>query len=276
MEAPNVRRAVAAGVSTATGLGLRADEAVVLHNSNRLAIRLLPCDALARVAPSTHRTSAEFEVEVAQRLAGAGAPIALLEPRVERGVYESDGFAVTLWTYYDPMPAEDVASSEFAGALAQLHAAMRDVDVAAPHYTDRVAEAQSLVADKDRTPGLADADREFLATALRTARRKVEDWNADDQLLHGEPHAGNLLDTNQGLLFIDLETCCRGPVEFDIAHAPERVSEHYAGAGQDLVRDCRVLVLAMITAWRWDRDDQFPNGHRLGIEWLDQLRLAVD
>jgi hypothetical protein len=36
-----------------------------------------------------------------------------------------------------------------------------------------------------------------------------------------------VLNTTQGLLLIDLETCCRGPVEFDIAHAPEDVSEHY-------------------------------------------------
>jgi hypothetical protein len=30
----------------------------------------------------------------------------------------------------------------------------------------------------------------------------------------------------------------------------------------------------MITAWRWDRDDQFPDGHRLGVEWLNALRAA--
>ena len=34
-------------------------------------------------------------------------------------------------------------------------------------------------------------------------------------------------------------------------------------------------MLAMIITWRWDRDDQFPNGHQLGIEWLAQLRAAL-
>ncbi len=28
---------------------------------------------------------------------------------------------------------------------------------------------------------------------------------------------------------MDLATCCRGPVEFDLAHAPEEVAEHYEG-----------------------------------------------
>jgi hypothetical protein len=34
-------------------------------------------------------------------------------------------------------------------------------------------------------------------------------------------------------------------------------------------------MLAMITAWRWDRDDQFPNGHQLGIEGLSELRKVM-
>ena len=97
-----------------------------------------------------------------------------------------------------------------------------------------------------------------------------------EQLLHGEPHPGNVLTTKNGLLFIDLETCCRGPVEFDLAHAPEEVGEHYPGINQDLLRECRILVLAMITTWRWDRGDQFPNGRQLGTEWLSQTREALD
>src|SRR6185312_839472 len=82
---------------------------------------------------------------------------------------------------------------------------------------------------------------------------------ADEQLLHGEPHAANLLKTTSGLRFIDLQTCCYGPVEFDIAHAPLAVGDHDARADRRLLRACRVLILAMIAAWRADRDDDFPN-----------------
>jgi hypothetical protein len=77
-------------------------------------------------------------------------------------------------------------------------------------------------------------------------------------------------------LFIDLETCCRGPVEFDLAHAPEEVGDHYPGVDQDLLRDCRILVLAMITTWRWEVGDQLPDGPRLAAEWLSQIRAALD
>ena len=35
-------------------------------------------------------------------------------------------------------------------------------------------------------------------------------------------------------------------------------------------------MLAMITAWRWDRDDQLPDGRYWGIEGLNQVRAALD
>ena len=276
MQASDVPRAVAAARSSASALDLRVDDAVVLHASNRLAVRLLPCDVLARVAYVAHQAGAAFEVEVARRLAETDSPVAALEPRVEPRVYVRDGFVITLWIYYEPALPRDVAPPEYAQALERLHAGMRQIDVPAPHFTDRVAEAQRLVGNRAHTPKLAEADRELLSNTLRRLRRAIGDRGAAEQLLHGEPHPGNVIRTKHGLLFIDLETCCRGPVEFDIAHVPDEVSEHYRDAAQDLLRECRVLMLAMIATWRWDRDDQFPNGRRLGTEWLRQMRAALD
>ncbi|GAA2332720.1 aminoglycoside phosphotransferase family protein [Streptomyces cuspidosporus] len=275
MQASEFPRAVAAAMSIASSLGLAVEGAVVLNDSNKLTLRLLPCDVLARVAPVAHQV-AEFEVELAQRLAESGCPVAALEPRVEPRAYERDGFVVTLWTWYEPVAPQEVSPADYADALERLHAGMREVDVPTPHFTDRVEQAQRLLADRDRTPALADADRELLGDTLRRLRRVIGERGGAQQLLHGEPHPGNVLTTSNGLLFIDLETCCRGPVEFDLAHAPEEVGEHYPGVDRDLLRECRILVLAMITTWRWDRDDQLPDGRRLGAEWLSRIRAALD
>jgi thiamine kinase-like enzyme len=157
-----------------------------------------------------------------------------------------------------------------------LHAGLRTLDVLTPHFTDRVDEAEQLVADRDQTPELVDSDRELLRETFRSLRRAISERGSAEQLLHGEPHPGNLLTTENGLLFIDLETCCRGPVEFDLAHAPKEVSDHYPGVDQDLLGECRILVLAMITTWRWDRTDQFPDGRRLAADWLGQMRAALE
>ena len=194
-----------------------------------------------------------------------------MEPRV----YVRDGFVITLWTYYEPVSPSDVAPADYAQALERLHAGMRHVDVIAPHFTDRVAEAQSLVGSRARTPDLRDADRELLSTTLRELTRAIGQRDAAEQLLHGEPHPCNVLGTKDGLLFADLETCCRGPVEFDLAHVPEEVSTHYRGADQDLLRECRILMLAMVATWRWDRADQFPDGRRMGSELLSRIRAAL-
>jgi aminoglycoside phosphotransferase (APT) family kinase protein len=267
-------RAIAAAKSVASSLGLAAADAVVIQNSNKLTLRLLPCDVLARVAPATEQV-AQFEVDLALRLTEAGCPIGTLDPRVPARVCERDGFTITLWTYYEPVTGLDVTPADYACALRQLHAGLRKVDIPAPHFTDRVEEARQLVADPTQTPELPEPDRELLADALQTLRQAITCRDAPEQLLHGEPHPGNLLATGQGLLFIDLETCCRGPIEFDLAHAPEEVADHYLAINKDLLRDCRHLMLAMIISWRWDSNDQLPNGRELASEWLTQLRSAL-
>ncbi len=268
-------RAEAAARSIASSLGLAVDDTIVLHDSNKLTVRLLPCDVVARVAPVADQV-ARFEVDLARRLAESGSPVAALAREIQSRVYERDGFVVTLWTYYEPVTREEVPPADYAAALERLHAGMRELDIPTPHFTDRIEQAQRLVASRDQTPALTDVDRELLGGTLRDLRRLIGERGGVEQVLHGEPHPGNVLATGNGLLFIDLETCCRGPVEFDLAHAPEEVGDHYPGVDRELLRACRILVLAMITTWRWDRDDQFPNGRGLGTEWLGQIRAALD
>lgn len=270
MEPPDLERAVEAAISIVVELDLHADRATIVQNSNKLALRLLPCDVFARVAPAEHR-SAKFEVSLAQGLAKSNSPVTALEPRVEPRVYELDDFEVTFWTYYEPAIAE-ISPPAYADALERLHGSMRTLDVTAPHFTDRIGEAQRIVSSSAGSPALSAAEREMLARTLQRLRRAILAYEAPEQLLHGEPHPGNVLSTASGPRFIDLETCCRGPVEFDLAHVPRRISEHYPGLDPALLRDCRQLVLAMVAAWRWDLGDQFPDGLWFGRELMSALR----
>ncbi|WBQ04834.1 phosphotransferase [Kribbella sp. CA-293567] len=270
METSDRTRAIAAATSIAASLNLPTNDATVLHNSNKLALHLTPCNVFARVA-HVGQEVAQLEVELAQRLAEVGCPVGELEPRVDPLVHTRDGFAVTLWTYYDPVTPE-VSPADYAKALERLHTGMRKVEIASPRFTDRIAEAQAVVATPHRSPELPNADREFLSSKLAALRQAIEHHGAPEQLLHGEPHPGNLLTTKSGPLFIDLETSCHGPIEFDLAHAPEEVGKHYPHINQDLLNDCRQLVLAIVAAWRWELGDQFPNGRQSGKDLLHQLR----
>ncbi len=269
MEPSDVTRATEAAISVAASLGLPADDAVVLHNSNKLALRLTPGSVLARV--SHLGRDAQLEVERAQRLIEVGCPVGAVEPHVDAEVYARGGFAVTLWIYYEPV-APQVPPTDYADALLRLHAGMRKVEMESPRFTDRIAEAEQVMADPDLSPELAAADRVFLGDRLNALRRAIEDRGAVEQLLHGEPHPGNLLSTVDGPLFVDFETICRGPVEFDLAHVPEAVCDHYPGVDAVLLDECRQLVLAMVGAWRWQLGDQFPDRRRWGLRFLRALR----
>jgi hypothetical protein len=272
VDVSEAERAVSAAIELASGFGLAVDEARVVCNSNKLALRLLPCDVLLRVA-LVGQEAFRFEIEIARPLAEHGSPVAGLDIRVEPSVYERDGFAFTFWRYYEQSGIEPSAAA-YATALERLHVGMAQLDVIAPHFSERVTEAQRLVASHDRTPRLADPDRELLSRTLQSCGRTISERSSREQLLHGEPHPGNVLTAAEGLLFIDFETCCRGPVEFDLAHVPQAVGEAYAGADRELIQECRRLVLAMVAAWRWDLDDQFPNGERAGRALVSALRAG--
>ena len=271
MEVGLVSRAMTAATGLAQALGLPVDDVVVLHSSNKLALRLLPCDVVARVAVGGHAVAA-LEVELARQLAAAASPVAALAPGVEPRLHERDGFTVTFWTFYESVVPGLDAAATYADALHRLHAGLRGVDIETPHFLDRVAEAERLVADQQQTPTLAAADRRLLLSTLQDARERIRSRGADEQLLHGEPHPGNVLHTTDGPLFIDFETCCRGPVEFDVAHVPDEVSAHYPDLDSVLLAECRRLVLAMVAAWRWDVRDEFPHGPRHGRDILAILR----
>jgi hypothetical protein len=271
VEAVEARRAVDAAMSTASALGLAAEDAVVLNDSNRLVARLLPCDAVARVSP-VGWFSAAREVELARRLGESGAPIAGLDPRVEPRVHECDGFEIALWAHVDGVDASQLAPADYAYGLEQLHRSLRRVDMRAPHFTDRLAEIQRWLADPALTPELTDEDRALLVDRIANPGPVLLDRSATEQLLHGEPHPWNVLVTTDGPRFIDFENTARGPVEYDLAWVPSAVSERYRGADQELVAECRGVVVALIAAHRWHRDDQHPSGREGGVAFLEAVR----
>ena len=264
---------MSAAIATASTLDLAVDDAVVLNDSNRLVVRLTPCDVVARVTPVTHFASAARELELVRRLAETHAPVAPLDARVEPRIFVRDRFEITMWTYFEAVPRVP-PPGEYSQALERLHAGLRQVALTAPNFMDRVAATQRDVANRDVTPDLAVTDRALLTDTLGDLRRSIVNRPAREQLLHGEPHPWNVLDTSDGLLFIDFENTCRGPIEYDLAWVPNEVSECYSDADQALVAECRGLVLAIIATHRWSRGDRHPSGRESGVAFLDVLRAG--
>jgi len=271
MDDPRVPTALA----LLTALDLPADEATVLHASNTLTLRVLPCDVVARIAPHDRAEELAIELERAEALQAVGAPVGPPDPRLAPSVHVRGEHAITLWEHLPVRDRTALPPTELAAALAALHAGMRALDVPVAPLADRVGHALDLLQDPARTPALAREDRTLLqGTLARLADRAAT--SGPQQILHGEPHPGNVLDTPAGPRFIDLETFCRGPVEFDLAHAPAEVAAHYPGHDPALLEECRTLSLAIATTWRWDREDTFPDGRAIGEAWLAEVRARVE
>jgi aminoglycoside phosphotransferase (APT) family kinase protein len=279
MQAAQGRRARDAAMSAASALGLSVDDAVVLSDSNRMVLRLVPCDVVARVAAVGYGATmaavgVERELELVRQLAGAGAPVATPEARVEPRVIVRDGFDISLWTYFQPLVGRPLEAIEYARALERLHEAMRSVDAPVPHFTERIADTRRWAAQREVTPDLLDDDRDLLVGTMDDLLRSIVHRGATEQLLHGEPHPWNVLLTDEGPLFFDFENAVRGPVEFDLAWVPGDVSAQHRGVDHQLLDECRGVVLAMIAAHRWHRDDQHPAGQASGVAFLDAVRAG--
>jgi len=226
-------------------LDLTVDDAIVLQDSNRLVLRLMPCDVVARVAPMAYQASAEFEVELARRLAETESPVAALEPRVEPRVHVRDGFVMNLWTYYESVPPREVPPADYAHALKRLHAGMRQIDLTTPHFTDRVAEAQQLVASRDQTPALDDADRELLTNTLQSLRRAIGERGAAEQCCTASPTQATCSTRRMG--------CCsstsrRVAVGLSNSTSP-MCRKRSAGAIRALIKNCSASAGSSCLRW---------------------------
>ena len=159
VQASEVPRAVAAAMSIASSLGLTADDAIVLQDSNKLTLRLLPCDVLARVA-HVEQQVAQPELDLLSVLPpDLGSPVAALEP--QKGWSHASTsvmfYAVTLWTYYEPASPEEVSPADLrqcARAAACGHA-QAECPCAA-HFTDQSSRLSNSWRVRDCTPALTD------------------------------------------------------------------------------------------------------------------------
>lgn len=113
MHATDVERAITAATALSSELGLVVDEARIVGNSNKLGLRLLPCDVFARVAFSGQEAF-QFEIEIARELTEIGSPVASLDTRVEPRIFERDGFAFTLWRHYEPTSSRRTSATASA------------------------------------------------------------------------------------------------------------------------------------------------------------------
>jgi Ser/Thr protein kinase RdoA (MazF antagonist) len=198
-----------------------------------------------------------IELAMASELGALDAPVALPAPELPAAVHAQDGFEITFWRYY-PQPLEtDMAGRQLAAALQGLHAACArisaDLKARLPAYDEELKAVAGLLSDRARMEALPQQDRDLLIALLGRLWQQLQrnPQAATHLVIHGSPHPYNVLLVDREPLFIDFETACIGPIEWDLAHMSPDVAGHYPGIDADLLELCRNVVRVKTAAWCW-------------------------
>lgn len=217
------RRALQAARAVVTAYDLPSEDAAVLAGGSNVLVHLKPTPVVARVMTATAILHDDLEswltreVMVGAFLGERGlavSPARLLPP----GPHERDGFWMTLWDYV-PHDSRGTlpGASELGRALARLHIALADFVGELEPLRGIQEDIERLLDELQPAPRLSSSDIELLRASLHELAPRVFDSSRPAQALHGDTGLSNVLRTDQGLLWNDLEDVCRGPVEWDVA-----------------------------------------------------------
>jgi molybdopterin-guanine dinucleotide biosynthesis protein A/GNAT superfamily N-acetyltransferase len=271
-------RAVEAAVSAAEANGVVAEAPRVLQDWNDTIVHLAPAPVVARVRTSwlegQDDTTLAREVLVAQHALRRSAPVVAPTRDPMPGPHRRDGVVLTFWEFVAELSG-DVAPSEAGEALGALHAALADYPGELPPLRARLDRAQNVADDPRAVSALADEERRFLADRLRGLRTSFDAFELPDRVLHGGPHSSNLLRTPAGAVWIDLDTACRGPLEWDLAHLPEAAADAFPEAHPEALAVARELVSAEVAVWCWRTYGRAPEVDEAARYHLRRQRAAA-
>ncbi len=268
-------RAFEAAVELGSRLGLDTSRARVLQDWNDTIVHLAPEPVVARVRTSWAEAVEPAEVTDARELAvvrhavAHGAPV--VPPAEHAGPFTQDGLAITLWQHAEELP-DEISDAEAGAALLELHCALADFSGDLPPLSERLGRAASVISSPVAVPRLASVDRAFLAERFAALRAEAESSGRSQRVLHGGPHTANLLATLEGPRWIDFDTTCRGPVEWDLAHLGDDAAALFPDSDAGLLASMRKLVSADVAIWCWHTYGRAPEVDEAAHYHLEALR----
>jgi phosphotransferase family enzyme len=252
---------VAAAQAVAREHGVACDEAVRIAAGSNVLVHLRPAPVVARVMTGTavlHDDVEQWlarEVAVGVFLAGRTdlvvAPSDILPP----GPHEQDGLWMTLWKFvaHDEQ-APPPQPRELGHSLRGLHAALADFPGDLAALSEVRDWLERLLAGLRPSPGLTQRDIDWLRFKLEALTPAVFESSLPAQALHGDASLSNLLRTDSGLVWNDLEDVCVGPVAWDVAglvtsarargQSAEFTEELLAAYGEPGVEDLQAFLEA--------------------------------
>ena len=203
--------------------GLRTDDMMVLKDGSNLLVHLAPAPVVLRVATFTGLVRMdplpclEREVSLVSYLASVGASVMPPSDLVPPGPHVVGGWAMSAWTYVDHERGAVPGPLDTLRALDELHAVMRGYSGELPLLNPAADDLDSAIRF-GVGHGVIGIER---AEELRGRRddliAQLTSIAPDIQAQHGDAFPRNSLLTPTGVVWIDFEDCCSGPVLWDLA-----------------------------------------------------------
>ncbi|HWX98158.1 MAG TPA: aminoglycoside phosphotransferase family protein [Solirubrobacteraceae bacterium] len=268
-EKPVTARALAAARAVALANSVACEDAVVVADGSNVLVHLKPAPVIARVMTGTAMLHADVERWLAREVAvgaflgerGVAVPPSdVLAP----GPHQYDGLWMTFWEFVEHDASRPLARAhELGGSLRELHAALADFPGELGQLSDVRDWLDRLLAELHPSPRLSSQERDLLRSRLQELTPTVFDSSLPAQAIHGDASTSNLLRTDNGLIWSDLEDACVGPVHWDvaglIAEARARGRSEafvadflraYGGPGLEELNDFIAAHLLYTTVWQ--------------------------
>ena len=214
---------LAAAQAVAREHGVACDEAVVIASGSNVMVHLKPAPIVARVMTGTAVLHDDVEGWLARELAvgafAAERTDAVVAPtdRLPPGPHERNGLWMTLWAFVSHDDALPPEARPLGRSLRQFHAALADFPGELAPLSEIRDWLSGLLAELRPSPVLTREDIDWLRVELDALSPLVFESSLPAQAIHGDASIGNVLRTEHGLVWNDLEDVCAGPVAWDVA-----------------------------------------------------------
>ncbi|HZC31811.1 MAG TPA: phosphotransferase [Candidatus Bathyarchaeia archaeon] len=250
--------ALEAAAALAAEHRVRFKDLVILKDGSNLSVHLAPAPVVPRVATFTARIRREpliwlqREVDLVTWLAAAGASVMAPSDLVPVGPHAVGGWAITAWRYVDHRPGIVPDGQATLQALDELHDVLHGYPGGLPLLNPAADDLDRAIAFGLGQQLLSATQAEDLRARRDTVFAELAAIAPDRQALHGDAFPRNSLVTDHGVVWIDFEDCCSGPVVWDHATLLRRIDDDATGNraaaatirarhGDDAVRAALVL-----------------------------------
>jgi aminoglycoside phosphotransferase (APT) family kinase protein len=275
-----VRKTLAHEVGVARALartlGLGVVDPILLKAAHHTSLLLTPPSIVARIqsADPVEKAwaTAGRELAIARHLAGRGLPVLAPLEAALAGPHVLDGCVVSFWPHIEHAPLRRQADMVVAArGLRAIHEALVDFGGALPSYHASVDQCWTVLAGMPLAAFPAPTDKEFLTERFLALRHQLETPGAPTRVLHGDAHKRNVLVGAHGPVWIDFESVCRGPLEFELTTLPRYAHGHVGKTDArliDLFTDLKSVCVAVWCSADAGRSAEMRDAARYHLERL--------